>query len=78
MYYCKFNFIVLLGLEQAWTPILNLTAPLCKLLALRDLQWPSSVLSQNLLRSVFKLMKLGRLDNKLKQIFSLVLIGIFL
>ena len=39
----------LLGLEQAWTPILNLTAPLCKLLALRDLSaytWPSSVLSQ--------------------------------
>ena len=39
----------LLGFEQAWTPILNLTAPLCKLLALRDLSaytWPSSVLSQ--------------------------------
>ena len=30
-------YIVLLGFEQAWTPILNLTAPLCKLLALRDL-----------------------------------------
>ena len=26
-----------LGFEQAWTPILNLTARLCKLLALRDL-----------------------------------------
>ena len=39
----------LLGFEQAWTPILYLTAPLCKLLALRDLSastWPSSVLSQ--------------------------------
>ena len=26
-----------MGSEQAWTPILNLTTPLCKLLALRDL-----------------------------------------
>ena len=43
------NLQTLLGFEQAWTPILNLTAPLCKLLALRDLSaytWPSSVLSQ--------------------------------
>ena len=32
-----FKIQSLLGFEQAWTPILNLTAPLCKLLALRDL-----------------------------------------
>ena len=70
-----------LGFEQARTPILNLTARLCKLLALRDLsayhgQWPSSVLSQNLLRSVFKLLKLGRLEftSELKGSLFLVIV----
>ena len=30
-------YLPLLGFEQAWTSILSLSAPLCKLLALRDL-----------------------------------------
>ena len=29
---CTFKKLALLGFEQAWTPILYLTAPLCKLL----------------------------------------------
>ena len=31
-HFYPFDWIALLGFEQAWTPILNLTAPLCKLL----------------------------------------------